>query len=136
MRGVGVCRGDRFEGAFLAERSRILRAENVEIGFGSGFFQLFLLNHAAKLADFFRDSADALIDRFEFEGKLSTLSAKGFDLNAGVGDFGFEAAGFAVSPGETLFGLRELIAQTRRRGNIVENGDTRILLPAFTFIIL
>jgi hypothetical protein len=71
---------DGFERTFLAEGGCIFRAENVKIGFGAGFFQLFLFDQAAQLADLFGDAADALGDGFEFEGELAALSAEGFDL--------------------------------------------------------
>ena len=131
--GVSVLGDDGFERAFLAERGGVLGAENVEIGFGAGFFQLLLLDQAAELADLFGDAADALGDGFKFEGELAALSAEGFDLNAGVGDLGFEAAGFAVGSGEAFFGLRELVAQARRGGNGVEDGDARFFLLALDF---
>ena len=114
---------DRFERTFLAERGREFRAEDVEIGFRTGFVQLFLFDQAAQLADFFGDAGDALGDGFEFESELAALSAEGFDLEARVRDFGFKPAGFAVGSSETFFGLRELIAQARRRGDGVEDGD-------------
>ena len=102
---------DGFERTFLTESRGVLGAEHVEIGFGAGFFQLLLFDQAAELADFFADSGDALRDGFKFEGELAALSAEGFDLRVGVGDFGVEAAGLAVGSGEAFFGLRELIAQ-------------------------
>ncbi len=64
---------------------------------------------------------------------MAALSAEGFDLNVGVGDFGFEAAGFAVGSGQTFFGLRELIAQARRGRDRVENRDARFFLLALDF---
>ena len=90
-------------------------------------------DQAAKLADFFGDSGDALGHGFEFEGELAALSAEGFDLEIGVGDFGFQAAGFAVGAGEALFGLRELVAQPRGGRHRVENGDARFFLLTFEF---
>ena len=118
---------------FLPRAVAILGAENVEIGFGTSLFQFFLFDQAAELADFLGDAADALGDGFKFESELAALSAEGFDLNASVGDFGFEAAGFAVGASETLFGLRELIAQTGGRRNGVENRDARFFLLALDF---
>ena len=99
----------------------------------SSFVQLLLFDQAAQLADLFRDAADALGDGFKFEGELAALSAEGFDLNVRVGDLGFETAGFAVGSGQTFFGLRELVAQARRGGNGVEDGDARFFLLALDF---
>jgi len=117
-------------GSLLTATVPSARAESVEIGFGASFFQLFLFDQAAELADLFADSADALGDGFEFEGELAALSAEGFDLRVRVGDLGFEAAGFAIGSGEAFFGLRELVAQARGGRNGVENGDARFFLLA------
>ncbi len=48
---------DGFERTFFAEGGGEFGAENVEIGLGAGLFQLLLFDQAAKLADFFGDSA-------------------------------------------------------------------------------
>ncbi len=64
---------------------------------------------------------------------MAALSTESFDLEVRVGDFGFEAAGLAVGPGEAFFGLRELVAQTRGGGHVVEDGDSGFLLLALDF---
>src|SRR5208337_2430914 len=131
--GISVLGDNGLERTLFAECGRVLGAENVEMGLGPGFLELLRFDQAAKLADFFADAADALADGFEFEGELATLAAKGLNLKVGVGDFGFEAASVAVGSGQAFFGLRELVAQTRRGGNRVEDSDPRFFLPALDF---
>ncbi len=121
--GVSVLGDDGLERAFFAESGRVFGAEHVEVRLASRFVELLGFDQAAKLADFFRDPADPLRDGFEFEGELSTLSAKSFHLQVRVRDFGFETARLAVGSGETFFRLRQLIAKARGGGHRVEDGD-------------
>ena len=118
---------------FLPRNVAYSRAQNVEVGLGASFFELLLFDQAAELADLFGDSSDTLSDGFEFEGELAALAAKGLDLDAGIGDFGFETAGIAVGASEAFFGLSKLVAQTRRGRNGVEDGDAGFFLLALDF---
>ena len=97
------------------------------------FLPAFSFDQAAELADLFGDAADALGNGFKFESELAALSAEGFDLNVGVRDFGFEAAGFAVGSGQAFFGLRELVAKARGGRNRIEDGDAGFFLLALDF---
>jgi hypothetical protein len=58
--GVSVLGDDRFQRALLAEGSRVLSAENVEIRLGLRFLQLLGFDQAAKLRDLFADTGGPL----------------------------------------------------------------------------
>ena len=130
---VPVLGDDGFERAFLAESGRVLRAQNVEVALGTGFFELLRFDQTPQLADLFGDAADALGNGFKFQSKLAALSAEGLDLNIGIHDFGFEATSFTVGAGEAFFGLRELVAQTRGRRNRIEDCDAGLFLLPLDF---
>src|SRR5258708_33938885 len=98
-----------FKRSFLAERRGVLRAKQVEVSLGLGFFQPLRIDQTTKLADFFGNPADPLADGFEFEGKLSPLPAEGFHLRGSVADFGFQAPSLAVRSRKAFFGFRPLI---------------------------
>ena len=128
--GISVLGDDRIEGAFPAERGRVLGAENVEVRLATSFFEFFLFKETPQLADLFSDAAHALSDTLKFEGELAALPSEGVDLSVCVGNLGLKTAGVAVGTGQTFFGLRELITQARRGGDSVENCDARFFLLA------
>ena len=121
-----------FERTFAAQCGRILGAQKIQMRLGLGFFQTLRVNESAELADLLGDSADALADRFEFKRKLAALSAEGFDLHVGIGNFGLETASFLPSNAadsnssssasstsgafeSVAFGLRDIARQERTR---------------------
>ena len=125
---VSVLGDDGFEGAFLAQSRCEFGAKGIQVRLPLRFRTFLVFDHTAQLAQFFCDPADALADGFKFESELAALSAKSVDLNVGITNFGFEAACFAVDSGKALFGLSELIAQTRRGRNGVEDRNARFFL--------
>src|ERR1700733_1679305 len=120
-----------FERSFFSKRSRIFRAQYIEVGFGASFVELPGLEQVAKLANLFSDAAHALGYGLEFECELPALSAESLDLRVRIADLRFEAACFAIGTRETLLGLRQLIAQTRGGRNVIEDGDARLFLLPF-----
>src|SRR5580700_9795645 len=122
-----------FERSLLTKSRGELGTEEVEMSLGFRFFEALGFQQAPKLADLFSNSGDALRDGFEFEGELSALAAKGFDLKVGTCDFGLQTPGFAIGAGQALFSLCQLVAQPRGRRHGVKNGYARFFLLMFKF---
>src|SRR5271155_4593523 len=98
-----------------------------------GLIESLGFQQSAKLADLFADSGDALRNRFELQSKLPPLATEGFHLKAGVGNFSSQTRSFAIRAGKPLFGLRQLVTQTRDRRHCVEDGDARLFLLMLEF---
>ena len=103
-------RNDGFERSFLAQRRRVLRAQNIEVDLGLALRFFLGLDQATDLRDLLANPANPLLHAFKLEGKLPALSAEGFDLHVGVSDLRIQTAAFAINPCQPLFRLRQLIS--------------------------
>ena len=119
--------------SLLPQRGGVFRPHAIKMVLACGFLTALERKQVSGLRDFGRESCNPLRDGFKFQRKLTALSAEGIRLGARCSHFRLQPVGFAIGRCHTFFGLRELIAQIRKRRHRLQNRNSRLLLLLLEF---